>query len=102
MILNHMEQMIAISRTTDPVCLSWIGHKPKLLRGINQRLNHLNAVLKVDVIVACAVNEQQRSMQFSSRLGCGRFVITSADVFRQSELSLGIRRIVIVPAAYRR
>ena len=99
MILNHMEQMIAISRTADPVRLPWIRHKPKLLRGINQRLNHLNAVLKVDIVVACAVNQQQRSMQFSSRLGYGRFVITFAVVLRQSEIALCVRRIVIVPIA---
>src|SRR5438034_104000 len=69
---------------------------------INQRLNHLNAVLKVDVIVACAVNQQQRSMQFSSRLGCGRFVIALAVFLWQSKISLCVRRVVIVPVSDRR
>ena len=40
-----------------------IDHQPELLARLDQRINHLNAVLEVHVVVARAMHQQQRSVQ---------------------------------------
>ena len=62
-IRNHREQMHPRIFSRDAVRLVGIDHQPELLPRLDQRINHLNAVLKVDIVVARAMYQQQRPVQ---------------------------------------
>jgi hypothetical protein len=42
----------------DPVNLARIEHQPELLLGIDEAIDHLNAVLHVDIVIARAMDKQ--------------------------------------------
>lgn len=55
---DHVEQMIAGLAAGDAVRFVGIDHQAELLAGVDQRVDHLNAVLEVNVVVAGAVRDQ--------------------------------------------
>ena len=55
MIFDHVKQVGAILRSFDAVSFVGICHEAKLLAGSNERVDHLNAILKVHVVVLGAV-----------------------------------------------
>src|ERR1700677_4746347 len=69
--------------------------------GIDQLLNELNGVLDVYVVISRALDQQQASLKIS---GCVVHRIITVDVRvhpRQTQVSLGIDRIVILPIRHR-
>src|SRR5215472_12714515 len=51
-ILNHVKQMHPVGRPGDSVRLIGIGHEPELLARLDERLAHLDTILKVHVVIA--------------------------------------------------
>ena len=66
-----------------------------MLIGLDQRIDHLNTVLEMHIVVAGAVHEQQRTMQLSGRLRYRAFVIPFGVVFRQPHIALGIDSVIV-------
>ena len=58
LIFNHREQMHPRILPGDAVRLVRIDHQPELFPCIDQRVDHLNAVLEVHIVVARAVHQQ--------------------------------------------
>ena len=63
MIFNHVEEVIAGLAPGNAVGFVGINHQLELFAGINQRIHHLNAVLKMYVVVAGSVRDEQRTVQ---------------------------------------
>ena len=67
MIFHHVKQMSSRGWAGDAVGFIGIEHETELLAGLDQRIDHLDGVLQVDVVVARAVGEQERSVQLVCR-----------------------------------
>src|SRR5215472_5251687 len=62
-ILHHLKKVSTRRSPRDAVGLVRINHEPELLAGIDECVHHLDAVLKMDIIVIGSVHQQERSMQ---------------------------------------
>src|SRR6267154_2825393 len=58
-ILNHVKQMNPRLFAGNAVSLIGIDHQTKLLAGLDQRIDHLDAVLKMHIVIACSVHQHQ-------------------------------------------
>src|SRR5579863_6578295 len=97
MLINHVKQVSLVDRAADPVRFAGIHHKAELLARFNEAFDHLNAVLEMDIVVTGAVDQQQRSTQFSGHIRQAQILIALPILFRKSLITLGINRIVVSP-----
>src|SRR5580704_16719287 len=80
------------------VGLVGIGHEAELFAGFDQRFDHLDAVLEMDVVVAGAVHEQQRSVQLVGDFGEVEVGVAGGGfVGGQAVIAFGVDGIVVAP-----
>lgn len=94
--------MDLIGRAVNAMRLARIHHQTELLVRLNECLNHLNAVLKVDIVVARSMHQQQRAMQFAGYVTQPQIPVSFAVFTRQPKIAFRINRIVVPPIGYRR
>ena len=66
MILHHVEQMALGGSASDSMRLVRVQHKIKLLTCFDEHRNKLDTVLEVHVVIACPMDQKQRTMEILS------------------------------------
>ncbi len=94
-IVDHVEEMRARIRSGDAVGFIGIDHQPELDAGLDERVDHLHAVLKMHIVIARAMRHQERAVQLR---GIGRDVglgIPLGVVFQLSHVTFGVDGVVV-------
>src|SRR5947207_10338224 len=69
LILNHVKQVHAGRRAPDAVGLVGINHESELFACLDEGVDHLHAILKMNIVITAAVDQEQRAVQL---VGCSR------------------------------
>ena len=94
--------MHAVGWAADAMGLAGISHEAELLARLDELFNHLNAVLKMYVVIAGAMGQQQGSVQVWSGPQVRRILVALCVLFWQAQVAFRVDGIVIMPVGYRR
>ena len=81
-------------RPGNSVASVWIFHEPELLVEVYQLVEQALRALKMNVVIACAVNDKQFALQAACEINWGTVLVTLRIFIGQTHIALLVNRII--------